>query len=214
MSLIASGVCFAYSGDSPLFENVDLAVHRGESAAIMAPSGTGKSTLLSILGGLRSPLRGAVTIESNDMPTAPRRARVAWIFQFMHLLSSRSVIDNVAIAALAAGMRRTHAERLARTELDRFGAGPLSDRRQGTLSGGETQRVALARAAIGDPVVVLADEPTANLDRENAQHLAQVLMSGFPRAAVVVMTHDPLVARRANVVYQLGRRGLEPLVLS
>jgi ABC-type lipoprotein export system ATPase subunit len=200
MSLIATGLRFAYPGGARILDDLDLTVPAGGSAVVTAPSGTGKSTLLAVLGGLRHPAAGTVTIDRDPHEDRPA---VAWVFQAMHLLGRRTAVENVALGALARGACRAGAEAQARRELARFGVGDLAERRQRTLSGGESQRVALARAAVADPLVVLADEPTANLDRRNADHVIHVLMTGFPRAALVVATHDPAVAARADVAYAL-----------
>lgn len=204
MSLTVSSISFGYAAGAELISGLSLSVGAGESAVIMAPSGTGKSTLLSILGGLRAPTAGGVRIERDSEESgAPPRPEVAWVFQAMHLMPRRTVIDNVAVAALARGWARPHAEEVAQRELDRFGVAHLRDRRQSTLSGGESQRVALARASVADPHVVLADEPTANLDAGNARIVAEAFNGGFPRAAVVVATHDPVLAAAATQAYTL-----------
>lgn len=204
MSLTVSSISFGYAAGAELISGLSLSVGAGESAVIMAPSGTGKSTLLSILGGLRAPTAGGVRIERDSEESgAPPRPEVAWVFQAMHLMPRRTVIDNVAVAALARGWARPHAEEVAQRELDRFGVAHLRDRRQSTLSGGESQRVALARASVADPHVVLADEPTANLDAGNARIVAEAFNGGFPRAAVVVATHDPVLTAAATQAYTL-----------
>ncbi len=201
MSLTARGVTFGYARDEPLLRDVELHVDDGRSAVVMGPSGSGKSTLLSLLGGLRRPAAGSVTIGG---PTGERtRPRLSWVFQSMHLIGARTVLDNVAVAALSLGFPRRASEDRARTALDRFGVGTLAARRQSTLSGGQAQRVALARAAVGEPLVVLADEPTANLDRRTADAVLAVLFSGFPTSALVVTTHDPAVAAAGSAAYDL-----------
>jgi ABC-type lipoprotein export system ATPase subunit len=173
----------------------------------MAPSGIGKSTLLAVLGGLRHPSTGFVRIAADDINQGvmrpSNRPAVAWVFQSMHLLLGRSALDNVALAGMPRGIVRAEAERLARIELSRFGVDALADRAVRSLSGGQRQRVALARAAVADPLAVLADEPTANLDRTNALAVADVLVNQFSRASVVVATHDTGVARLASVTYVL-----------
>lgn len=200
MSLTAKGLRFAYPGGAQIIDGLDLHVPPGASAAITAPSGTGKSTLLALLGGLRRPTDGTVMIDEDALHLRPT---VAWVFQAMHLLGRRTAVENAALGALARGASRTEAFSAAEEELARFGVVHLAGRQQRTLSGGESQRVALARAAVADPLVVLADEPTANLDRHNADHVIDVLMTGFPRAALVVATHDAAVAAAVGVAYEL-----------
>lgn len=201
MSLTALGLRFAYANGDLLLDGLDLSVATGSSVSITAPSGTGKSTLLAVLGGLRRPLAGSVRIDPDPEANRPE---VAWVFQAMHLLGRRTALDNVALGALARGSTRPEAEERALGELDRFGVAHLARRGQRSISGGESQRVALARAAVADPLVVLADEPTANLDRRNADRVIDVLMTGFPRAALVVATHDPAVAAAAGVSFELA----------
>ncbi len=199
---MARDVHFGYRRDRVVLDGVDIEVGAGSSAALMAPSGAGKSTLLTILGGLRRPWSGSVVLTEAGSD-GDLRQPVSWVFQAMHLMGRRTVVDNVAIAALARGHRRGDADVVTRSQLSRFGVGHLAERPQRDLSGGESQRVALARAAVADPLVVLADEPTANLDRANADLVIDVLFGGFPHAALVVATHDPLVAARADVIYRL-----------
>jgi ABC-type lipoprotein export system ATPase subunit len=211
MPLTAEGLSFGYPGSPRLLDGLDLSVPDGGSAAIMAPSGVGKSTLLAVLGGLRSPTAGLVKTWSESLPPlvslGARRPRVAWVFQSMHLLPARTALDNVTIAGMPRGLSRATAQRLAHTELDRFGVGELAGRMVRSLSGGQCQRVALARASVADPLVVLADEPTANLDRDSALAVAQILVHGFPRASVVIATHDAEVAALASLTYTM-RDGL------
>jgi ABC-type lipoprotein export system ATPase subunit len=207
MSLIAKGLKFAYPNGALLLDGLDLLVPDGQSAAVMAPSGIGKSTLLSVLGGLNHPSEGYVKITGSgvttDGPAHLDGTQIAWVFQSMHLLTTRTALDNVAVAVMPKGVRRNAAETLARAELARFGVGELADRPVRLLSGGQRQRVALARASAADPAVVLADEPTANLDHDNALAVAKVLVNGFPRASVVIATHDSTVAAMTSVSYMM-----------
>lgn len=203
MPLIASGLTFAYPRGPHLLDGLDLSVPGGSSAAVMAPSGVGKTTLLAVLGGLRRPTSGSVSLSADGGGT------VAWVFQEMHLLPRRTVLDNVTIGAMPRGIRRAGAEPRALAALARFDVEELAGRSVRTLSGGQRQRVALARAAIGEPALVLADEPTANLDRANAAAVAQVLATGFPGAVVIIATHDPVVAACTDVTYLLVDGRLE-----
>jgi ABC-type lipoprotein export system ATPase subunit len=177
----------------------------------MAPSGVGKTTLLAVLGGLLKPQSGSVVIrvaESNQ-ERFPSDVTVSWVFQEMNLLTARTALDNVAIAAMARGHRRREAELLAFEALDQFGVGDLAQRRLLSLSGGQSQRIALARAVVGEPMLVLADEPTAKLDHKTAMAVAESLTKGFPQAPVVVATHDRAVADLADAVYTMRDGRLE-----
>lgn len=213
MSIEIKNLTFGYSRDLPLINNLSIKVGQGESVAIMAPSGTGKSTLLGLIGGLLDPWQGEVLIDCANS-TDYSRPEISWVFQSMHLLPGRTALENVAIAQLARGKSRREAELRAGIELDRFKVGELASRQQKSLSGGESQRVALARAAAADPFVVLADEPTANLDRANAELVTNVLLTGFPESALIVTTHDAEVAKRAHRILVLRSGVLELADLS
>ncbi len=193
MSLKVEELIFGYPNGPTLLDGLNLTVERGESVSIMAPSGTGKSTLLALIGGLRRPLGGTITVGD----PAVDRPVLSTVFQSMHLISGRTVLDNVSIASMSQGMPRLEAEALSHAELTRFKIDHLAARLQKDVSGGESQRVALARAAVTRPQVVLADEPTANLDRANADLVSTTLYSGFPQSALIVTTHDEAVARQA-----------------
>jgi len=188
---------------------VSLTVAAGELVAVQGPSGCGKSTLLLVAGGLLRPDAGTVAIDGKDVYAMPpaaraglRRSVVGFVFQQFHLIPYLSVADNVMAAAGSAGRER------AGQLVERFG---LAERRHhvpGQLSAGEQQRVALARALVNGPKVILADEPTGNLDAQNADvvltHLAAIAAEG---AAVLLVTHDPGAAARATrtVRLQAGR---------
>ena len=199
MSLSVRQLVFGYPNGPKLINGLDLEVLPGHSIAIMAPSGTGKTTLLALLGGLRRPESGQIALGSPEL----RDPKISWVFQSMHLMPKRTVLDNVSIACLAQGMARSTAEEESRKQLQRFAVGHLASRMQKDISGGESQRVALARAAAGDPQVVLADEPTANLDRTNVDLVSRTLFGGFPTAALIVTTHDRMVAAQAGTQYVL-----------
>ncbi|SNU01198.1 putative ABC transport system ATP-binding protein [Ruaniaceae bacterium KH17] len=202
MPVVASGVTFAYPGGEAILDGLDLTVDHGETVAVMSPSGVGKSTLLTVIGGLRPPQAGSVRLTDlagNRVPSGS----VSWVFQAMHLIPRRTARDNVAIGLLALGARWDDAVHRAADALDLFGVADFADRRVRDLSGGQAQRVALARASARRPAIVLADEPTANLDRANADHVAATLNSAFPEAVVIVATHDPTVAGHMKRVLEL-----------
>ncbi|MCH7721023.1 MAG: ABC transporter ATP-binding protein [Planctomycetes bacterium] len=203
--LRANSLCKSYptrSGDLRILTDVSMALDRGESAVIMGPSGSGKSTLLNILGTLESPDSGRLTIGDQD-PFALsgrdlarfRNQHVGFVFQDHHLLPQCSVLENVLLPTLAASDlddRTAGAKEL----IERVGLTNRSDHRPAELSGGERQRVAIARALINRPSVVLADEPTGNLDRRSAESVAQLLLA-LPAAdgvVLIVVTHSERLA--------------------
>jgi len=195
---------------------VDLDVRAGEFVAITGPSGSGKSTAMSILGCLELPSLGEYRIEgvpvqdlTADVLAALRNARFGFVFQTFNLLPRTSALDNVALPLVYAGVApRERAERAA-AALARVGLGERADARPNQLSGGQQQRVAIARAIVNDPEVLLADEPTGNLDSRMGSEVMQ-LIDGLNREqgiTVLMVTHDPNSAKYAQrqVVFRDGR---------
>ena len=196
-------------GSVDAVDGVTLEVQAGEFVAVMGPSGCGKSTLLLTAGGLQSPDSGRVTIAGEDLfglPTGRRtkfRARmIGFVFQQFHLIPYLSVLDNVLVPSIAIDVAA--ARDRARELLARFG---LADRERhvpAKLSTGERQRTALARALLTSPKLLLADEPTGNLDRENAdivlEHVGEFVADG---GAVLLVTHDPAAAKHAGRVVEM-----------
>jgi len=195
-----------------VLRGVDLKVHAGQWLAILGASGSGKSTLLHLLGGLDTPDKGAVRFRETDLqalgPAARdrfRNASVGFVFQFYHLLPELDVMENTLITAMVgtstlrwATARRELHER-ARALLDQLGLGDRLRHRPSELSGGERQRVAIARALINQPEVVLADEPTGNLDRNTGRTILDLFGELHDRGQTIVMvTHDHDVAARAD----------------
>jgi len=217
VGLIAESIHKSYptrSRDLVVLRDVSLTLNRGESAAIMGPSGSGKSTLLNILGSLEPPTSGRLTVDGCDPFGLPprdlarfRNRRVGFIFQEHHLLPQCSVLENVLIPTLAErgpvpGATAADGSERAHHLLDRVGLSDRLDHRPAELSGGERQRVAIARALINRPVLLLADEPTGNLDRATADVVAHLLLEvhGEEGAILVVVTHSDKLAER------IGRR--------
>jgi len=198
--------------DLRVLRGVDLSVARGEWVAIVGASGSGKSTLLHLLGGLDRPNQGTVQFDGRDMFSAKGRAidhyrnqQIGFVFQFYHLLPELSALENVLIAAMIGrGVYRWLTTRLTQRQratelLDRLGLSHRLRHRPNKLSGGERQRVALARALINQPAVLLADEPTGNLDAAAGQQILDVLGSLNENGQTIVMvTHDPHVAAGAQ----------------
>jgi lipoprotein-releasing system ATP-binding protein len=206
MSLLVSQLRKDYptrSGPLPVLRGIDLELKRGEALAVMGPSGSGKSTLLHILGTLDRPTAGMVTLEGKD-PFALsepeladfRNRHIGFIFQDHHLLPQCSVLENVLIPTLVADGDRTETEKRARELLERVGLSGRLDHRPAELSGGERQRVAVARALVRRPILLLADEPTGNLDRRTAQSVGQLLLDLHRQAqtVLVVVTHSAELA--------------------
>lgn len=206
MSLELRGLTFAYrAATPPVIEDFSLFVADGESVAVMAPSGRGKSTLLAIASLLLTPQRGEVLLDGHVVtPASGDRLRgdeIQLILQSVSLLPRRSVLDNVMLPALAHGMDKAEAAERALSLLAAVGV-PLPDRPARTLSGGQAQRIGVARALITQPKLVLADEPTANLDAATASDVAHVLLA-TASTSMLIATHDPSVAELADRVITL-----------
>jgi putative ABC transport system ATP-binding protein len=200
-------------GDEPVHALVDVneEVDAGEHLAIMGPSGSGKSTLLHILGCLDRPDRGTYELLGRDVSrldeaelSLVRRHTVGFVFQFFHLVPRLTALENVELPMVFAGLDRDERRERARGRLRAVGLLPRADHRPDQLSGGERQRVALARATVLEPKLLLADEPTGNLDATSGRQvltlLSEMNASGL---TLVVVTHDPLVARRARRILVL-----------
>jgi lipoprotein-releasing system ATP-binding protein len=191
------------SGPLPVLRDVNLELERGQALAVMGPSGSGKSTLLHILGTLDQPTRGAVRIEGKDPFALPepeladfRNRTVGFVFQDHHLLPQLSVLENVLLPTLVARDDREAVKTWARQLLERVGLAGRLDHRPAELSGGERQRVAVARALIHRPALLLADEPTGNLDRHTAREVGRLLLDLHreERTVLVVVTHSQELA--------------------
>jgi lipoprotein-releasing system ATP-binding protein len=186
-----------------VLRDVSLELQRGENVAILGPSGSGKSTLLSIIGGLESPSSGRVVLDGQDPATldepalaALRNRRIGFVFQDHHLLPQCSVLENVLVPTVAAGPIRVETMDRARLLLQRVGLSGRLDHRPAELSGGERQRTALARALINSPLLLLADEPTGDLDRTNAVRVGELLLElqQQEQTMLIVVTHSPRLA--------------------
>jgi lipoprotein-releasing system ATP-binding protein len=192
-----------------VLRGIGLEVVGGEILAVVGPSGSGKSTLLHCLGGLDRPTAGTVRVRGTDLATLRdadlarmRNREIGFVFQFHHLLPDFTARENVMLPRLIAGDSAAEADRRATALLEEVGLGERLEHAPGELSGGEQQRVAVARALVNDPAVVLADEPSGNLDRASSRSLHGLLEELRARrgAAFVLATHDPELARRADRV--------------
>ncbi len=205
-------------GVLPVLRGIDLEIADGTIVAIVGPSGAGKSTLLHMLGGLDRPTKGKVTVDGRDLFAMRddelahfRNAHVGFVFQFHHLLPEFTAAENIAIPALFGGVSMKEAMERAGKLLAEVGLQARGEHRPAELSGGEQQRVAVARALVNNPTVVLADEPTGNLDSANAEKMHELLesLSRAHRTTFVIVTHNDALAGRADRVLRMKDGTLE-----
>jgi putative ABC transport system ATP-binding protein len=200
------------SGGHPLtiLHPLDYTIASGQFVAIVGPSGSGKSTLLGLLAGLDAPSTGSILIDgiditglSEDGLARLRGEKIGFVFQFFHLVPSLTAFENVLVPMEIAGRR--HATERAKALLDEVGLGGRGHHYPSQLSGGEQQRVAVARALSNEPAVIMADEPTGNLDSTNGQHVIDLLFDVHARrgTTLILVTHDTALAARADVQLSL-----------
>jgi lipoprotein-releasing system ATP-binding protein len=212
-------------GDATLevLSGVDLSVRRAERLAIVGASGSGKTTLLQIMGGLDDPTAGEVLVGGQRIANASEEVKgelrnryIGFVYQFHHLLPEFSAQENVAMPLLIRHMRKSQALAEARRLLERVGLGERLAHKPGELSGGERQRAAVARALITRPVLVLADEPTGNLDAGNGEHVLALMLELNRElgTSLVLVTHDHSIARRMERVMLLEGGRLQPFSAS
>lgn len=209
--LKATGIRKSY-GNLQILKGVNFEVQKGEIVSIIGPSGAGKSTLLHILGTLDRPDEGSVELKgtvinklNGDLLSNFRNQNIGFVFQFHHLLPEFSAIENICIPAFIAKTNKKQAENRAFELLDLFGLKERADHKPNQLSGGEQQRVAIARALINSPSIILADEPSGNLDSENAAGLHQLFVSlrdNFHQTFVIV-THNEHLAKTSDRVVSM-----------
>lgn len=195
-----------------ILDNLDLSIAAGEHLAIVGASGSGKSTLLHILGTLDEPSAGSISFEGRDLASlgdaqkaAFRNNELGFVFQFHYLLPEFNTLENVAMQAIIGGMDRAEALERAATTLDLVGLGARKDHSVTTLSGGERQRAAIARAVLKGPKVLLADEPTGNLDEKTGQQVAEMMLELNSRlgTTLIIVTHNLELAERAGRTLEL-----------
>ncbi|MGB0747753.1 MAG: ABC transporter ATP-binding protein [Magnetospiraceae bacterium] len=199
-------------GTLDVLRGIDFTIQKGELVALVGPSGAGKSTLLHIAGLLEKPSSGAVLINGEDCSgasdsqrTMVRRQQLGFVYQYHHLLAEFTAEENVAMPRIIAGISKSEAQARARDLLDRMGLGERLTHRPGELSGGEQQRVAIARALANEPALLLADEPTGNLDPETADSVFKIMVERVrdQGLAALIATHNPDMARRMDRTVQL-----------
>jgi putative ABC transport system ATP-binding protein len=186
--------------------DVNLRIDKGEYLSLMGPSGSGKSTLLNIIGLLDRPSSGRylldgrdVTALSDEQKAQVRREKIGFVFQFFHLIARLSAQQNVEVPMVLGGLPPAERARRARELLERYGLGNRAHHRPEQLSGGQRQRVAIARATVMQPGVLLADEPTGNLDRASGQEVIGLLEALHEQGTtLIVVTHDPALGQRAH----------------
>ena len=197
---------------------VTLTIEQGDYVAVVGPSGSGKSTLMHLLGGLDKPTSGTLRVGGRDVRelsedelAAVRNETIGFVFQAFQLLARTSAVDNVGMPLVYRGVRRSERRRRAQEALERVGMGHRLTHTPNQLSGGEQQRVAIARALVGGPQVLLADEPTGNLDSRTGEEV-MALLEGLNASgvAVVIVTHDLEVAARARRQVRVRDGLLEP----
>ena len=223
MSLVAENVSKEYptrGGVLSVLRGASLTLERGDAVAVMGPSGSGKSTLLHILGTLDRPTGGKVALDGTDPFALPERelaafrnARIGFVFQDHHLLPQCSVLENVLVPTLVnTTTKPAETEAYARQLLDRVGLKGRLDHRPAELSGGERQRVAVARALVLKPTLLLADEPTGNLDRTSAQAVGELLLElhRAERTVLVVVTHSADLAKLLPRRFEMNDGTLQP----
>jgi len=203
---------FSNRVETPVLHGIDLTMQRGDFLAIMGQSGSGKSTLMNILGCLDTPTTGTYELASQqvrDLSRAQladlRNRTIGFVFQSFNLLKRMSILDNVALPLIYAGVSRKAARERARTQLEKVGLGELATRQPNQLSGGQQQRVAIARALVADPPLILADEPTGNLDTRTSSDIMALLteLNIERKQSIILVTHEPDIAAYAKRLVRL-----------
>jgi len=211
----------------PALRGISFDVAKGEFLVVVGPSGSGKTTLLNLIGAIDKPTSGRISIDGRDVTTLGegeltklRRHKIGFIFQFYNLIPSLTAIENVELPMLTAGVSRKDASKRAFQLLETVGLAERVGHLPDELSGGEQQRVAIARALANKPSVILADEPTGDLDTKTGMEVVQILhdTSKKENATVIVVTHDPMISEKADRILSMrdgqiiGEKGLkEPI---
>lgn len=208
------------NGTLTVLENTSIAIEKGTVVTVAGVSGSGKSTLLHILGGLDRPDSGTVLWEDSPIYDLPpeqladfRNRKLGFVFQFHHLLPEFTALENIMMPALIRGQSPEGAQERAKELLEKFGIPGRAEHRPAQLSGGEQQRVAMARALMNNPELILADEPTGNLDEKNTEILLKQLfdLRENEDVSILLITHEKDIARRSDIIYELSKGQLTAL---
>lgn len=206
-------------GALTVLDNVSISIERGSVVSVIGASGSGKSTLLHVLGGLNQPDSGDITWNSQNIYSMGddelanfRNSQLGFVFQFHHLLPEFTALENVMMPALIAGDEFSSAKQRGMALLERFDIPLRAEHRPTQLSGGEQQRVAMARALMNNPKLILADEPTGNLDEKNTDILLDMLfqLRKDENVSILLITHEKDIAKRSDVIYTLSKGKLHP----
>jgi len=202
--LVATGVSYTYPrGDHQVLAGVDFDIPAGTSAAIIGPSGSGKTTLLSLMGHLLPMQTGSIHALDDSGNELRLEDTASWVLQTVSLLPDRTALDNVMIGAYSAGASRPDAAARSREALASVGLGGRENEPARILSGGEAQRVAIARALASQRPIILADEPTGQLDARTSSTVLEAMIGAHDQRTVVIVTHDLEVAERCDLVLEL-----------
>jgi putative ABC transport system ATP-binding protein len=190
---------------------IDLDIEKGDAVALVGPSGSGKSTLLNLIGGLDKPTSGEIWVDGENIAKAParrlvehRKRRIGFVFQSFNLLPQRTALENVEVPLMVDGVPRAERRERARELLEKMGLGARTGHKPSELSGGEQQRVAVARALANRPIILLADEPTGNLDSATGTEVMHLLRDlNSEGLTLILVTHDMSVAAYANKIVRL-----------
>jgi len=208
-------------GELRVFQGINFKLQRGDLAAIMGVSGVGKTTLLNLLGALDRPSEGTIRLDGEDLAVRSdleiaglRNTKIGFVFQFYHLLPEFTALENISIPLLIRGMSRKEALPRAGKLLDEVGLGEKANYRPGQMSGGEQQRVAIARALVNEPKVLLADEPTGNLDWKTGEMVLRLILELHQKKGLssVIVTHNEKIAAYCHRLYvmEAGELKLSP----
>ena len=201
-------------GDTPVLTSINFSIEKGQLVVLLGPSGSGKTTLLNIIAGIDNADNGEVRISNNELTqmndlelTEYRRDTVGYVFQFYNLLPNLTVLENAALGLELTGEKIDHAKVI----LEKIGLGDKSERFPAQLSGGEQQRVAIARAMAKNPMLIVADEPTGNLDKNNSESVRKLFKNISKEATIIIATHDNDYLEIADKAYELDEGKLEEI---